>query len=88
MYYMTYTHTLTSKAQVTIPKQVRDALGLRPGDRASFRIKANGEVVIERPKSLEEIHTMLGKPTFKDELSEREKLIGPHLIEKYVKKPR
>jgi antitoxin PrlF len=28
--------TLTSKGQITIPKQVRDEMGLKPGDRVDF----------------------------------------------------
>jgi antitoxin PrlF len=82
---MTRSHMLTSKGQVTIPKEVRDALDLHPGDRAVFRIKKNGEVVLERSKSLEDVHAMLGKPTFKDPLTDREQLIGPDLLKKYVK---
>lgn len=30
------TATITSKGQVTIPKAVRDRLGLRPGDKIEF----------------------------------------------------
>jgi AbrB family looped-hinge helix DNA binding protein len=39
--------TLTSKGQITLPKQVRDDLGLHPGDRILFRRLANGLVVLE-----------------------------------------
>lgn len=31
--------TMTSKGRVTIPKPVRDALGLRPGDRIDFDVR-------------------------------------------------
>jgi len=39
--------TLTSKGQVTIPKAVRDELGLREGDRVAFRVLDDGTVVVE-----------------------------------------
>jgi len=38
--------TLTVKGQVTIPKQIRDALGLRPGMSVDFSVNRDGEVVI------------------------------------------
>jgi len=38
---------VTSKGQVTIPKPIRDALGLEPGDRVDFRLSSEGEVVME-----------------------------------------
>ena len=40
--------TLTVKGQVTIPKHVRDALGLAPGDGVEFAVNAQGEVVVSR----------------------------------------
>ena len=39
--------TVTSKGQITIPKAVRDELGLREGDRVAFRILDDGRVVVE-----------------------------------------
>ena len=38
--------TVTSKGQVTIPKAVRDLMGLRPGSRVSFRRTPEGRVEI------------------------------------------
>lgn len=37
---------LTAKGQVTIPKQIRDALGLKPGMPVDFAVNQHGEVVI------------------------------------------
>jgi antitoxin PrlF len=41
---------LTSKGQVTIPKQLRDALGLRPGMPVNFAVNRDGEVVIVKSR--------------------------------------
>jgi AbrB family looped-hinge helix DNA binding protein len=38
------TATLTSKGQITIPKDVREALALEPGDRLSFELREDGIV--------------------------------------------
>lgn len=40
--------TLTSKGQVTIPKQIRDALNLAPGCAVDFAVNRDGEVVIQK----------------------------------------
>ncbi len=40
--------TVTSKGQVTIPKPVRDLLGIEPGSKVDFRRAADGSVVIAR----------------------------------------
>ncbi|MHC4471431.1 MAG: AbrB/MazE/SpoVT family DNA-binding domain-containing protein [Planctomycetota bacterium] len=39
--------TVTSKGQVTIPKAIRDFLGLRSGDRVDFWRTPEGKVVLE-----------------------------------------
>ena len=40
--------TVTSKGQVTIPKPVRDRLGIVPGSRVEFRLATDGSIVIEK----------------------------------------
>lgn len=39
--------TLTSKGQITLPKEIRDTLSLHTGDRISFFILSSGEVRLE-----------------------------------------
>ena len=38
--------TVTSKGQVTIPKKVRDFLGLVPGSAVNFEVSSEGEVTL------------------------------------------
>jgi antitoxin PrlF len=40
--------TVTSKGQVTIPKPVRDHLGIVPGSQVTFRRAADGSIIIEK----------------------------------------
>ena len=40
--------TVTSKGQVTIPKPIRDHLGIVPGSQVAFRRAADGSIVIEK----------------------------------------
>ena len=42
--------TVTSKGQVTIPAEIRQALGLMPQDRVVFTRLANGTVVMRAKK--------------------------------------
>lgn len=42
--------TLTVKGQVTIPKQIRDALGLTPGTPIDFAVNREGEVVLQKAR--------------------------------------
>lgn len=42
------TTTLTRKGQVTIPKQIRDALNLAPGSKVDFAVNDEGDVVIHK----------------------------------------
>ncbi len=58
-------YAITSKGQVTIPKKVRDHLGVEPGASIAFRLNDKGEVVIEavdkpRPLPRGDIDSVVG----------------------------
>lgn len=38
--------TMTSKGQVTIPKAIREALGLKPGSEVIFDVGGDGAVIL------------------------------------------
>lgn len=40
--------TMTVKGQVTIPKKVRDALRLSPGDGVEFDVNKEGQVIVHK----------------------------------------
>jgi AbrB family looped-hinge helix DNA binding protein len=44
---------VTSKGQVTVPKAVRDALGIAEGDEVVFRVEGNRAVLARTPDFLE-----------------------------------
>jgi AbrB family looped-hinge helix DNA binding protein len=41
------TATVTTKGQITIPKEVRDHLGVETGDRLSFVVQEDGTVIVK-----------------------------------------
>jgi antitoxin PrlF len=46
------TTTVTSKGQVTLPKAIREAAGIKPGDKVDIRATASGGIYIEKPGTL------------------------------------
>lgn len=44
---------MTSKGQVTVPKVVRDALGIKAGDEVVFRVEGNWAVLARTPDFLD-----------------------------------
>jgi AbrB family looped-hinge helix DNA binding protein len=54
--------TLTSKGQTTIPKAIRDSLGMKAGDRMSFTLMPDGVVVMRvKNKRVAELAGLLHK---------------------------
>lgn len=81
---MNYTYSITSKGQITIPKEFRERLGLDKLGRATLSVNDNNEIIITTPKDLSEVRALLNKPSFKDKTSEKEQAIGSQLADKYA----
>ena len=47
--------TVTHKGQVTIPKPIRERLGVPNGGKVRFRLRYDGIVVVEQPSKTSEI---------------------------------
>ncbi len=57
------TAVLTSKGQITIPKDVRESLRLRTGDRVAFIVRGEAEAVMKPlTKSVDEVFGRLYRP--------------------------
>lgn len=58
---------LTVKGQVTIPKPIRDRLGLTPGSRVDFTVADDGQVLLrkaaEPPAAPDRFRRLLGRAT-------------------------
>lgn len=57
------TATITSKGQVTIPKEIRDTLFLHTGDKIDFTLTEQGQVVLKPvTRSVDDLFGRLRKP--------------------------
>jgi AbrB family looped-hinge helix DNA binding protein len=62
--------TMTLKGQVTIPKHIRDSLGLKPGAQLDFAVNSDGDVVLHRtdtsqPHKTDRFESVRGKADVK-----------------------
>lgn len=53
---------VTSKGQVTVPKVVRDALGIKDGDHVVFRVEGHRALLAKTPSFLELAGTIAAPP--------------------------
>lgn len=47
--------TITDKFQTTIPREVREALGLRPRQRISYEVRSDQSVILRPEPALDEL---------------------------------
>lgn len=71
---MTYHSNMTSKGQVTVPKDIRDALGLLPGQRVRFAIDEQGNARILRADDRADAEQR--KAEFRQRLAEVQSRLG------------
>lgn len=59
--------TVTAKGQITIPKRVRDALGVKPGSKIEFKPLEDGHIAIVKqgPKPKGRFDRFVGVATTK-----------------------
>jgi AbrB family looped-hinge helix DNA binding protein len=74
---MTTTATVTAKGQLTIPKEVRIALGLEPGDRVNFvRMEDGNYAVMPATHSVKQLKGLIPKPKKPVSLADMDRAIA------------
>jgi AbrB family looped-hinge helix DNA binding protein len=71
--------TLTSKGQITLPKSVRDRLGVETGDRLEFIESENGFLVVAATRDIRSLKGIVkppSKPVSIDAMSDAIKKMG------------
>ena len=63
---------ITSKAQTTVPKEVREALGVKPGDLLVYRIKG-GKVTVAKGEPLDRAYLKAVEVTLSEWTSPEDK---------------
>ncbi len=75
--------TITSKGQVTIPKNIRERLNVRPNDRVDF-VQDKGRIFLVAVKTLKDLRGAVpakGKGDFAKERSRAKLAVGKRILE-------
>ena len=80
------TSTLTSKGQTTIPKDIRDRLNLKPGDRIKFMVNADGSVTLVAANlTVRQLRGILPKPERPATIEEMNDAIAEGVVGRYLR---
>ena len=68
--------TITSKGQLTLPKQIRDYLGVHEGDKVDFIVEEDGKVIVlPHTADVRKLKGMIPKPAKPVSLEDMEKAV-------------
>jgi len=71
------TATITSKGQLTLPKEIRTALGVGPGDRVDFvRMEDGNFAVLPATQSVKSLKGLIPRPKKAVSLEDMDKAIA------------
>ena len=80
---------MTTKGQITVPKDIRLKLNLKPGDRVRFVLEADGRVRLwPAMRDISSVRGILPKPTRTATLEEMEDAIRRHAVERFLRNDR
>jgi AbrB family looped-hinge helix DNA binding protein len=65
--------TLSSKNQIVIPKEAREALGVKPGDKLLVVLSSHGVVLLQKPKSFAKALKGLAKGVYPPDYLKKER---------------
>lgn len=80
----TYEATLTSKGQITLPKDVRERLRVREGDKVQFALDDGDRVLVTKGgPNISDLFGMLGKPPRSLTLEQIDEVVQQAAVDRY-----
>jgi antitoxin PrlF len=76
---------ITAKGQTTIPKAIRDHLGVKPGDRLKFFVHPDGTVVLLPTRPITDLRGMLKSSRPALTIEEMDEAIASGVSERYLR---
>jgi AbrB family looped-hinge helix DNA binding protein len=65
--------TLSTKNQIVIPREAREALGVKPGDKLVVVVKGDRVIVLQKPKSYRTAIRGLGRGVYPSSYLQKER---------------
>jgi antitoxin PrlF len=81
-----YEAAVTSKGQITLPRQVRERLSLRAGGKVRFTAEDGDRIIVTRGGAgLSDLFGMLGRPPRSSTLEEMDKAVRQGAVARYLR---